>query len=209
MKYEAKAQADSTSIERGVIVLLTTHDDIEYIGKILSKDSREVVILTSDNEEIAIPRYQVKEIKELDNNDISQDGYYIPEEVFATRYVLTTNAISLPKGESYIVWNLYGPDIQFGIGDHISVGLMTTWFGIPLFGNIKYSTPIGEDLHAGAGLLLGSGTWAAPDLFMALPYGVVTLGDRRTNISFSAGYGFVGFDGENGESALFSVGAMV
>ena len=139
-----------------------------------------------DNGKIVIPRYQVKEIKKIDTDKVSPEGFYISEEAFATRHVLTTNAISLDKGENYIIWNIYGPDFQFGVGKHLSIGLMTTWVGLPIIGTIKYSGEISSNFHGGVGALLGSATWAAPELFFALPFGIVTLGDKRNNISLSA-----------------------
>ena len=43
---------------------------------------------------------------------------------------------------------------------------------------------------------------------MALPYGVLTYGDRRNNINFSGGYGIVAYDGIAEGKALMSVAAM-
>ena len=36
--------------------LITTHDDIQYIGTVISKDEREVLIETLKGERIIIPR---------------------------------------------------------------------------------------------------------------------------------------------------------
>ena len=42
-----------------------------------------------------------------------------------------------------------------------------------------------------------------------LPFGSVTFGDRRKNISFSAGYGAVFFEGNTEGAALSSIAGMI
>ena len=68
--------------------------------------------------------------------------------------------------------------------------------------------PLNETVNLGLGALLGTGSWAAPDFLMGLPFASLTFGDRRSNLNFSAGYGFVAFDGESEGRALLSVGAL-
>ena len=43
---------------------------------------------------------------------------------------------------------------------------------------------------------------------MALPYGTLTLGNKRANISVSGGYGGYFGDGESGGRALFAVAGL-
>ena len=207
----AQEDVDYVESEKQLII---THDDIQYIGKVISKDEREVLIETLKGERIIIPRYQVKKIRTIDEDEVTEKGEYLPEETFPTRYVLSTNAIALKRSESYMIWNVYGPDFQFGLTDHLSIGLMTTWIGIPLVGTIKYSGEVTENFHLGGGLLLGTSTWAQNVGFhFGVPFGAMTFGDTRNNLSISGGYGKLWVrDSEgtsaSGESALFSIGAM-
>jgi len=58
------------------------------------------------------------------------------------------------------------------------------------------------------GALVGTGSWADPDFGLIVPFTAFTLGDRRNNINFSAGYGAVWSNTENEASSLFSVAGM-
>ena len=55
-------------IPTSVIVM---NDGAEYVGKIITQDDREVSIITKNLGQIAIPKYQIKEIKE----DLRKSGY--------------------------------------------------------------------------------------------------------------------------------------
>jgi hypothetical protein len=58
------------------------------------------------------------------------------------------------------------------------------------------------------GGLLGWGTWIEPSFGLALPYAALTFGDRRSNISFSGGYGAVFWEGDVNGRTLLSVAGM-
>lgn len=202
-----QAQNDSIDYVQSKLYFIRTHDDIEFIGKILNKDEREVLIETEKGEKIAIPRYKVAEIKEVKSDEYSRAGFYIPEEVFHTRYVLSTNGMALEQGDSYVIWNLFGPDFQFGIGKNLSLGLITTWIGAPVLATLKYSIKISDQSSFGAGILAGSGVWV-PDFYVVLPFGALTLGNKRNNITFSGGYGTIGSNDVVSQNTLFSLAMM-
>ena len=205
---QAQDPADTTQSKDPKIYVVIKNDGTEFIGKILSRDAREVLILTDRLGEVYIPTHEIKEIRELKPGDMSSGGEYIPDEVFATRYFVTTNGLPIEKGESYIQWNLYGPDFQFGIAENFGLGIMTSWIGVPFIGTAKYSIPVSEKFNIGVGTLLGTGSWIDPDFGLALPFGALTFGDRRTNINFMAGYGAVFFEGENEGQTLLSISGM-
>jgi hypothetical protein len=179
-------QADTT-----IIHVVIKNDGTQFVGKIISRDSRELLIVTQNLGEIVIPMHEIREIREAKVSEVSTKGEYIPAEVFSTRYFITTNGLPIVKGESYIQWNIYGPDFQFGVSDNFGAGVMTTWFGTPIIGTAKYSIDLPGKASAGVGLLAGTGSWAAPDFGLLLPFGVFTLGDRVNNINVSFGYGGV------------------
>lgn len=79
---------------------------------------------------------------------------------------------------------------------------------MPLIGSIKYSLKLGEGTSLGIGTLLGTGSWAAPDFGIALLYTSLTFGNRRSNLTFSAGYGAVWDEDDSGSRALLSVAGM-
>ncbi len=203
------AQTDSTSyVKDEKTYIIETVDGNFFMGTIISQDAKEVLVLTKDRGEISIPKYQVKSIKELEEGQINSKGEYVPNEVFATRYFITTNGLPLEKGENYILWNLFGPDFHWGVGKNFGVGIMTSWIGIPIIGTAKYSINLGNKTSLGIGLLAGTGSWVLPRYGGVLPFGVLTLGDRKANLNISGGYGFVAFDGDNSGRALMSIAGM-
>jgi hypothetical protein len=182
-----KVQAQvSLNEEQNKLFLVTKFDGGEFLGTILSYDSRELLIRTENIGEVYIPKHEIKSIKEVDPVYYKE---FSGEELFATRYFITTNGLPIKKGENYIQWNLYGPDFQFGIADNFGVGIMTSWAAIPIIANAKYSLKLGEKTNMALGILAGTGSWAFPDFGGILPFVSMTYGNRRNNITFSAGYG--------------------
>jgi len=202
------AQADTTKTTDQKFYLITTNDGAQFQGQILFQDAKEILIDTKDRGQISIPKYQVKEILEIKKSELSAKGEYMPAEVFATRYFITTNGLPIEKRESYILWNLWGPDFEFGVGKNLGVGVMTSWLGVPIIGSIKYSITLAPKVNMALGGLLGTGSWVEPSFGLALPYVALTFGDRKSNISFSGGYGAVFFEGDNNGRGLLSVAGM-
>lgn len=182
------AQFEIDTTDKSKVYVITTNDGGNFVGQITYYDNKEVIIITKKIGEVSIPKYQISSIEELNEKNLNAAGEYIPNEVFSTRYFITTNGLPIEKGENYIQWNLYGPDIQFGIGKNFGVGIMTSWMGMPFIGTAKYSYSINEKVNVGVGLLAGTGSWASIGSGGALPFGVVTIGDRKVNINISGGY---------------------
>lgn len=208
LTFHGVAQKDTTVTPNLKSVRIIKTDGGELIGKILSQDSREVLLLTNDNRQIYVPQYIIKEIIEVNSSDFNQRGEFVGEDSFATRYFITTNGLPIKKGEHYIQWNLFGPDFQFGLGKNFGVGIMTSWVGMPIIGTIKKSWQLRENVHLAIGGLVGSGTWAAPRWGGALPFGTLSYGDRKVNIAISGGYGAIFADGETQGRALGSLAGM-
>lgn len=188
---------------------LETYDGVTYTGKIIFSNDREILLETRDQGRIFIPKYEIRSTHKIQAGEYSVSGEYIASEVFSTRYFISTNSLPIEKGESYIQWNLYGPDFQFGVGKNFGVGIMSSWIGVPIVGSMKYSIPINKKLSCGVGMLAGTFSWAQPDWGGALPFGTFTFGDRRKNLNLSAGYVFLFYDGDNQKRALMSVAGMI
>ncbi|HBB90955.1 MAG: hypothetical protein A2X22_07080 [Bacteroidetes bacterium GWF2_49_14] len=180
MAAGAQNQTDTTSVQHKVI----KQNGIAFVGKILSQDAREILMETNDIGLVYIPKHEVKEIIQIQQGEKPITG-----GLFATRYFLTTNGFSIKKGDNYVQWNLFGPDFQFGVVDNFSMGIMTSWVGMPVIGTTKYSHQIADGIYGGIGFLGGTGSWAYPEYGLLLPYGFLTLGNRMNNINVSAGYG--------------------
>lgn len=187
----AQTPADSTKTH-----IVVKHDGVEFIGTIISQDAREVLISTKTVGDVIIPKHEIKEIREVQTNEFTATGQYVPNEVFSTRYFLTTNGLPIEKGESYVLWSLYGPDFQFGVAKNFGVGIMTTWVACPIIVSAKYSFKLSKGASLGIGALAGTGSWTRPDFAMAVPFTALTFGDRKANITFSLGYGAITYKQE-------------
>lgn len=192
--------------------VVTTAAGKEYIGKILTNNKREVVVLTKEIGEIAIPKYEIENISTVIKDDLNKEGDFVPDQVFATRYFVTTNGLPIKKGENYVLWNLWGPDINFGIADNWSIGLMTSWVGLPVILNTKYSIELDHKNNIGIGILAGHTAWWSGALDGGggglLPFASYTYGTRKSNITASLGYAFVAGGGDSGSAAVMSIGGM-
>lgn len=179
------------------------NDGTEYVGYILSRDAREILIEVADLGEMYIPMHEIKSIREID-----EEAYYSSGEVFATRYFITTNGLPLRKGDNYALFNIFGPEIHSNVADNVSMGLMTSWVAIPLVGSMKFSIPAGENVSLGIGTLIGTGLWAGLEHIGALVYGSFTMGDYANNITFSGGYLGATIFSETMSAPLASVACM-
>jgi hypothetical protein len=184
---------NQTTIEPGKLYLVIKFDGAEFLGTIKSYDAHELLISTENIGDVYVPKHMIKEIREV-NPEMYKE--FSGEELFATRYFITTNGLPIKKGDNYIQWNLYGPDFQFGIAKNFGVGIMTSWMAIPVIVNAKYSIKLGEKTHMALGALLGTGSWAYPDFGGILPFASFTYGNRKSNLTFSSGYGRI-FYSEN------------
>lgn len=198
---------DSSSRDTLTYDVVIKNDGVEYIGTIVSQDEREVIIDTKTIGRVVIPKHEIKEIKKVSVKDLDEGGRRF-DPVFSTRYFLTTNGLPIEKGESYVQWNLFGPDIQFGAGKRFGFGIMTSWIGIPLVGSVKYSFPITDNLNLGAGALFGTAGWANLSAGGVLPFGAITVGNRKSNLNLSIGHLSLTADGESTNAGLMSIGAM-
>jgi hypothetical protein len=184
-------------------------DGGEILGKIISQDAREILVLMKDNRKIYIPQHTIKEIVLISSSNFNHKGDFVGEDKFSTRYFITTNGLPIKKGENYIQWNLFGPDFQFGIGKNLGVGIMTSWIGMPIIGSIKKSWELGDKTQFAIGGLIGTGSWASPDFGGMLPFGTISFGDRTKNIAISAGYGAISRNGGTSGRTLTSIAGMI
>ena len=164
-------------------------DGGELIGEILEQNTREILFKTSDDRTFYIPQHSIKELVQLDMSEFSKQGEFIGEDPFATRYFISTNGLPLKKGETYILYNWFGPDVQTGLGHNVGVGVISTWLGAPIIGTVKKSWALNKYTNIAVGGLFGTGSWGALDAFGGIPFASVSFGDRKSNLSISAGYG--------------------
>lgn len=192
--------AKSNAAPEETTYVIKTVNGTEYLAKILSDDGREVFIETNTVGKLYLKKTDIVSMqKVIDKADVEEKiaagNYkkpYTPEGIFTTRYVFTTNALPIKKGENYATTNFHGPEIHFSVTDKLNAGIMTSWIGSPLILALKYTFSKEEDkVKFALGTLLGtSGFLNQGRGYMGLHWGCATIGDRENNLSFSAGVAY-------------------
>jgi hypothetical protein len=204
IKFQLIAQNDSSSVQQDSlppeqkISIIEKNDGAQFIGIILSDDNREVLIRTKTIGDVYIPKHEIASIEDYDPAQFKK-GLFVGEDLFATRYIFTTNGLPIKKGESYVLLNLYGPDVQFAVANNFSLGVITSWGMIPIIASAKKSFSLGKNTHMAVGGLAG---WGGPwfeeiqRVGGALPFVSLTTGNRVNNFSINAGYLFLTYSDE-------------
>lgn len=179
--------------------MLTKVDGTQYMGYILSDDSREILILTENLGKIFIPKIEIESIVAIDEISGYQNGVYVRQDVFNTRYQFNSNALTVREGENYAVLNIFGPEVHFALKENLTIGLITTWFASPLALAVKYTSPTkNEKLNFGVGTFLGSsGFLNVGRGFAGVHWGMATYGSSSKNVTASAGFAYIRTGNEN------------
>jgi hypothetical protein len=187
---------DSTAIAQDTNTYsITTFSGKSYIGKILSDDGKQMLIVTKNVGKIYLSKEDVKSITIIKSENEIVDGEYVggPLE-FTTRYIFTTNALPIKKGKNYAMLNIFGPEVHFAVTDRLGVGLMTTWIASPIaiVGKYTFKTEEANSLwNYSIGTILGtSGYLGNFSANMGLHWATATYGNRNNNVSFSGGWSY-------------------
>ncbi len=201
MSFVSLSQSEKAEIDSTVVI--TMNDGVVRIGAVVSDDGRELLLMDKSIGKIYITKEDIKSIiaftQSIESLAQTPEGSFSgPEGPFTTRYYFTTNSLPIKKGENYAMIHLYGPELHFSVSNRLSIGIMTTWIASPFVVVGKYSIPTNnEKLNFGIGTMMGTSGYL--NIFQSwggMHWGMVTLGDRLRNLTFSAGYAYVntGFD---------------
>lgn len=194
--FAQEEEKDSTETVQKKYYLVKKIDGGEFYGYILKDDGREILLETKTIGKIYINKSEIAEIIEVKEADVVIEpvkyGDYRETGVFTTRYYFTTNALPIKKKENYAMIHLYGPEVHFAVSDNLSLGIMASWIASPIALAAKYSFDSESNTHVALGSIVGSSGY----LFNAKGVGglhwlTVTQGNRKSNISFSAGFGYL------------------
>lgn len=186
-------QYSKSGFEEGKQYVITRHDGVEYIGKILNDDSHEILMETKTLGKVYIPKYEIKSIIEIEEERSIIYNEYQPSGPFTTRYSFTTNALPIKKGENYGMLNLYGPEAHLALTNSLNIGIMASWIASPVILAAKYSfiTRVSK-VNFSFGTLLGtSGYLNSFKGYGGLHWLNITLGNRKNNFTFSGGYAYL------------------
>ena len=179
---------------KDTIYIITTNDGGEFIGKIISDDGREVVIMTDKKGKLILPKYVIKSLDIVDKTNMIGNVAVLPNP-HPSRYLFAPSAFPLKKGEGYInafyflVWQA-----QYGITDNFSLGVTTSWILAPTFLNAKYTIPLGDKLNMAIGGQIGK-LYIADENPVTLGFSTLTYGTPESNVSVNVGYGSYEKDG--------------
>ncbi|MBS1646193.1 MAG: hypothetical protein JST67_02505 [Bacteroidetes bacterium] len=105
-------------------------------------------------------------------------------------YIVSSNAFLQKRGEFYgsssyfVFYNL-----NYAIDKHVSVGISTSFYAVPVMLHIKSNFKIGNNMYLGLDGMGGSGSWLNPKSYGGLGLAKLTYGTIHTNFTISAGYG--------------------
>lgn len=178
-----------TEVDTSLTYKVTKYSQVYYIGKILSIDEREVVMLLPVRGKLIIPAHEIKSIEVVDNTAFDGSGNYIDPAADLSHFIINTNALGLKKDEVVVSLNYLGPDVIFGLSDRKSFRIATTWVAAPVGMTYTYQLPLDEKLNLSLGVMGTWYSWLAVDNGIVLPYAGLSMGTSRKNITLSAGYG--------------------
>lgn len=188
LSYCCFSQNDSTntSIPKKPQIIITNDGGI-FIGFIEAMNDREVTIVTRDKGRVIIPKYAIKTMEPITEDNLIS-GEYVGENHFVNKYFLANSALPINKGEFFVSTIYYvAASLDYGVSDKVSIGLSTTLYGMPMILDLKTSFKIGKKLYLGPELHLGW-LWALPNSFFTYGAMKLTQGTPNNNFTFSGGY---------------------
>lgn len=172
------------------IVMVTKKDGNQIIGEIIKDDGRELNINSQTLGLLYVKKDDITSIIDFSNVLVDENGNYVIEHPFTTRYSFTTNAFPIKKGVNYSMINLHGPEIHFAVTNKLSLGAMTTWIGSPFafVGKYTFWSPKPK-LNFAIGDMIGTTGYINQGKgYGNLAWLSATYGTRINNITLSGGY---------------------
>ena len=200
LAFQISAQTPTESEEKKEnLVLIIKNSGGEYIGEIVSDDGREILLITKTIGKIFINKSEISSISKVDENVKSnKNGEFRASGPFTTRYYFTNNALPIKKNENYALVHVYGPEVHFSVGNKTSLGIMASWIASPIGLVLKQQIYSKNKFHVSVGSILGSsGYLNQGQTYGGLHWGTITIGDRTSNISFSAGLAHINWPANN------------
>ena len=181
------------------LVLIIKNSGGEYIGEIISDDGREILLITKTIGKIYINKSEISSISKVEENlKTNKNGEFRASGPFTTRYYFTNNALPIKKNENYALVHVYGPEIHFSVGNKTSLGIMASWIASPIGLVLKQQIYSKNKFHVSIGSILGSSGYINQgQTYGGLHWGTITIGDRTSNISFSAGLAHINWPTNN------------
>ncbi|RLD25093.1 MAG: hypothetical protein DRI71_00610 [Bacteroidetes bacterium] len=191
-----RAQESDSTQDADSLVRVEMYDGNEFRGVLVAIDEEKVVLKSNALGQITLYRKYIKKIEMVDSLEVkaAKPGY---SEIHSTRYLFTSSAYGLEKGDSYyqnilVFYNQYNVGItdrfsmSFGILPFFLIAGSPTPVGV----TPKYSFPVAKDkVNLSVGVLIGD-IIGENNGIIALPHVTATFGSREKNVSIGMGYVF-------------------
>lgn len=183
----SKAQNDPVQ-KKDTLYMITTNDGGEFVGKIISDDGREMVIMDRAKGKIILPKYAIKAMEMVNQSNVVGNKI-VHANPHPSRYLFSPSAIALKQGEGYMNWFYFLMfQMQYGITDNFSMGITTSWILAPTMINLKYTVPVSDELCFAVGGQVGKlAIW--DDKVVTVGFASGTYGTAESNVSLNVGYG--------------------
>ncbi len=174
------------------------NNESELIGKIVT-DSSDFYIVEVDDSKIKLKKSAVLSVKLLNY----KRGKIWFDNPHHTRYIYAPTAFNLKKGEKYFSTLYAIPSIYYGVTDHFTFGvtvplstfialqptvnLTAKWGGYELSPNLRAS--FGTNALIFNGNIFGNDEQASLSV-TGLGFGLLTAGNKDSNVSVGLGYGY-------------------
>jgi len=187
-----KVFSQEDSVYAGKMIIIFTNDGGEHIGNLISMDDREYYITTKKNGNVYIPKYTIKKI-ELITDENFVNNKYIEKNRFYPHYSISSNALSIKKGDIFLRTPfLLSAIAEVGINDRWAWSAGT--FSIFAVGTVlRYNKPVSESNSLGFSAGYGGVMFMFPDADNSdkqIGYSRVyyTRGKAERNVTIGIGY---------------------
>ncbi len=202
---------ENITINNDTLWRVVNTDGYEFIGVIKSENNSQIELSTKNFGVINIQKALIKSITPVKVEQY-KDGKVWFANPQSARYFWAPNGYGLKKGEGYYqnVWVMFN-QLSYGFNDYFSAGIGT--MPLFLFGGMptpfwitpKVSIPIIKNkLNIGVGAM--AGVIVGDEVAFAIPYGVITYGDKNTNVTFGTGFGI--FNEGNMEKPIYTLAGI-
>jgi hypothetical protein len=170
--------------------LIAVKSGIEYVGPIIAQDSSVLVIRTNSLGDVSIQKSDINFLQIYTPSRNDKKYELNTGGILSTRYLFSANCFPLKKDDNYALLNIYGPEVHFSLHRDFSLGFFTTWVAAPVAVSLKYTHGTANPrINYGIDVKFGSlGPSTGFRGYGGLYRGMLTFGDRRSNLTLSAGY---------------------
>jgi hypothetical protein len=210
------AQTKKEKKDNDKYVHIDMKDGTVVEGTLMGRLGDTVVV---ESKTLGIVSLNIKNIKHIEDTkkEYLKNGEYIPMgNIYAPYSFFAPTGFGLRKGEGYYSnFDIFISKVGYGFTDYFSIEagteMLSLLIGKPfqvVYAVPKLSFPIAPDINLGLGVYVsrfGSGITFDDPLFVNVPFGIATFGNRDKNIS--VGFGTLLISGD--KSSFLSISGQL